>query len=333
MTTLTDLLTRALDARAPFQDAEHASAYRIFNGFLEGNPALAIDLYGTSVVVHDHGAEATMLDEVEAFVRGKLPFVQALLIKPRKSEDEVARKGSLRFGEAKGLDRRIAENGVGYALDLMLNRDASLYLDTRSLRRWAKETLAGQKVLNTFAYTGSLGVAARAAPARQVVQTDLSRAFLNVAKVSYGINGWDVPKLDFRTGDFFEKVGELKREDAMFDCVFVDPPFFSQTDAGTVDLEGEVARHLNKIRPLIGDGGRLVTVNNALFVSGADYTKQLEALCADGYLELERRIDVDADFTGTPETRVGNPPSDPAPFNHSTKIAVLRAKRKDGRKA
>lgn len=333
MTTLTELLSRALPARAPFADAEHHAAYRLFNGFLEGEPTLAVDLYGSTVVVHDHGAEPALLEELEAFVRARLPFVKALLVKPRKSEDEVARKGSLRFGTAKELDRKVTENGVGYALDLMLNRDASLYLDTRSLRRWAKATLAGQKVLNTFAYTGSLGVAARAAPAAQVVQTDLSRAFLNVAKISYGINGWEVPKKDFRTGDFFEKVGELKREGALFDCVFVDPPFFSQTDAGTVDLAGEVARHLNKIRPLIGDGGRLVTVNNALYVSGAEVMAQLDALCADGYLELEQRIDVDPDFTGTAETRVGNPPSDPSPFNHSTKIAVLRAKRKDGRKA
>jgi 23S rRNA (cytosine1962-C5)-methyltransferase len=37
---------------------------------------------------------------------------------------------------------------------------------------------------------------------------------------------------------------------------------------------------------------------------------------------------VPADITGYPETIVSNPPVDPAPFNHPTKIAVLPVHRK-----
>lgn len=342
------LLSRALAARQPMLDPKREGALRLFNGFYEGRPELAVDLYGTTVVVHDHrempppepGTQTPdpaptsgsgELEIVERFVRSELPWVTSLLVKSRGAPDEASRRGTLRFGTE--LTRKVRENGVWYALDLQLNRDASLYLDTRSLRAWAKANLADARVLNTFAYTGSLGVAARAAPARRVVQTDLSRGFLNLAKVSYGLNGWPIDKPDFKTGDFFEVVGALKREDALFDCVFVDPPFFSTTEKGTVDLQGDASRLVNKVRPLVGDGGHLVAVNNALFVSGAEYQKQLEALCADGYLELAELLPVDADFTGFPETRVGAPPVDPAPFNHPTKIAVLRAKRKDGRKA
>jgi 23S rRNA (cytosine1962-C5)-methyltransferase len=331
--SLAPLLDRALSARAALRESKHLSALRVFNGFVEGWPTLALDLYGRTLVVHDHGASADDLAAVEAFTRARLPEVRALLVKSRGAESDIERRGTLRFGTPADLDRKVVEDGVTYALDLTLNQDASLYLDTRALRAWARANLAGQQVLNTFAYTGSLGVAARAAPAVRVVQTDLARPFLNLAKVSYGLNGWPIPKADFRTGDFFEVMGELKRQGALFDCVFVDPPFFSSTAKGTVNLEAEAARLLNKVRPLIGDGGRLVAINNAVFVSGASYQTQLQALCADGYLELEQLLPVDLDFTGTPETRVGVPPADPAPFNHSTKIAILRAKRKDGRKA
>jgi 23S rRNA (cytosine1962-C5)-methyltransferase len=52
-------------------------------------------------------------------------------------------------------------------------------------------------------------------------------------------------------------------------------------------------------------------------------------LCADGYLRIERLVDVAPDCAGYPHTIVGTPPVDPAPFNHSTKIAVLRVRRKD----
>jgi len=118
-----------------------------------------------------------------------------------------------------------------------MNRDTSFYPDTRNLRAWVKETLRGKHVLNTFAYTGTLGVAARAAGAASVIHTDLNRRFLTVAKDSYAMNGWPVVKTDFKAGDFFDVVGQLKRDDRLFDCVFVDPPFLSVTPKGRVNLE------------------------------------------------------------------------------------------------
>jgi len=39
-------------------------------------------------------------------------------------------------------------------------------------------------------------------------------------------------------------------------------------------------------------------------------------------------IPVPPDFTGFDMTPAGTPITDPAPFNHSTKIAVLEVKRK-----
>jgi 23S rRNA (cytosine1962-C5)-methyltransferase len=196
------------------------------------------------------------------------------------------------------------------------------------LRRWALDHLAGKTVLNTFAYTGSLGVAATAGGARRVVHLDRSRAFLNVAKDSYTHNGFPIRKADFLAGDFWEQVSRLKRAGEQFDCVFLDPPFFATGDTGTVDLVNQSHRLINKVRPLVADGGWLAAINNALFVSGADYMRTLEGLCADGYLSIETLIPVPPDFTGYPETQVRQPLVDPAPFNHSTKIAVLRVRRK-----
>ena len=88
------------------------------------------------------------------------------------------------------------------------------------------------------------------------------------------------------------------------------------------------ARLINKVRPLINDGGWLVSINNALYVSGKEYLQTLEGLCADGYLKIAEIIPVPEDFTGYPETRIGEPVTNPQPFNHSTKIAVLEVKRK-----
>src|SRR5205085_10219435 len=133
----------------------------------------------------------------------------------------------------------------------------------RNLRAGATHPLAGRSVVNAFAYTGSLGVAATAGGARRVVQLDLKREYLNLAKNSYTLNGFPIARADFQAGDFWTQISRMKRAGERFDCVIVDPPFFAATGKGTVDLVAQSHRVINKVRPLINDGGSLVTINNA----------------------------------------------------------------------
>jgi 23S rRNA (cytosine1962-C5)-methyltransferase len=327
MTPLTELLQPAFAARQAFLDREYFSAFRLFNGFLEGCPAISIDIYARTALLHNYAddPDQEQVSAAQAWIQEQLPWVQCILSKKRNGNNDE-RRGSLLYGAAP--DRKVRENGVWYAIDLCMNRDASFYLDTRNLRSWAKEALGGKSVLNTFAYTGSLGVAALAGGANRVVQLDRNRNFLNLAKNSYTLNGFPVAQKDFFSEDFFPCISHFKRSGQEFDCVFLDPPFFATTAKGKVDLETGSTKLINKVRPLIKHNGWLVTINNALFVSGQEYLASLEALCASGYLSLEQLIPVSQDFTGFPGTRSGNSPVDPAPFNHSTKIAILRVKRK-----
>jgi 23S rRNA (cytosine1962-C5)-methyltransferase len=332
---LSERLDQALRTRGATVNAEPQGAVRLFNGFLEGAPQLAADRYGSTLVIHNHADPpeelAPMVDRVIEHLARALPGMRAVLVKEHRSRSEEARQGTLRLGTVADLDRRVEEGGVSYALDLRLNRDASFYLDTRNLRAWAHEHLKGARVLNAFAYTGSLGVAAAVGGAKRVVHTDLNPVFLNVAKQSYALNRLPVARSDFRAGDFWEQAGRLRKAGSLFDCVILDPPFFSATAKGTVDLVKEHVRVINKARPFVGDGGALVAVNNALYLSGADYLKELEGL--GEYVKVETLIPVPDDSTGYAETRIGTLPADPAPFNHATKIAVLRLRRKDGRRA
>jgi len=324
------LLESAVTARARLFDPGHQGALRLFNGFTEGCPELVVDLYGTTVVLHDYAGTPErgegLIQAATGFLQARLPWLRAGIIKGRDSPSVEGRRGRLLFGTAP--DTKVQEHGVWYALDLCLNRDASLYLDTRQLRQWAIRNLGGRSVLNAFAYTGSLGVAALAGGAGRVLQLDLNRSFLNLARTSYTLNGFPVHKADFLIGDFWVQVNRLKRGGEAFDCVFLDPPFFSTGSRGVVDLNRDSSRLINKVRPLVRDGGRLVAINNALYVSGVEYYRTLEALCADGYLKITELIPVPEDLTGYATTRRAVPITDPAPFNHSTKIAVLEVRRK-----
>ena len=324
------LLEKAITAREGLLDAGHKSALRLFNGFLEGCPDLAVDLYGRTLVLYNHAESpnegSALVQQAQAWLQSRLPWLQTGIVKVRNSSTAEAKRGRLLFGD--NPDRKVLEQGVWYALDLCMQQDASFYLDTRGLRGWVKQALGGKAVLNTFAYTGSLGVAAQAGGAARVVQLDLSRTYLNLAKTSYTLNGFPIHKQDFLIGDFWELVSQLKRKEARFDCIIIDPPFFSTTTKGRLDLNTDSVRLINKVRPLVNDGGWLVSINNALYVSGKEYLEMLEGLCADGYLKIAELIPVPEDFCGYPETRVGTPVTDPSPFNHSTKIAVLEVKRR-----
>ena len=344
---VTSLIDKALASRLTLFDSRHErsnpvgqrsdpvdeSAFRLFNGFTEGCPDLVIDLYAKTLVFHNYADDPVQGD---SNVQESLSFIQdypifsgwlrAGIVKVRNGKSSEEKRGKLLFGE--NPDRKIKEHDIWYSIDLTINRDASFYLDTRNLRKWLLTNSAEKSVLNAFAYTGSLGVAAMAGGASRVVQLDRSRQFLNLGKTSYTLNGFPIHKGDFITGDFFTQISKFKRTGETFDCVVVDPPFFSTTPRGKVDQVNESARLINKVRPLINDGGYLIAVNNALYVSGSDYMQTLESLCRDGYLKINELIPVPEDITGYPATRAGNPITNPAPFNHSTKIAVLEVRRK-----
>jgi 23S rRNA (cytosine1962-C5)-methyltransferase len=325
------LLEKALEARASLFDAKNEAAFRLFNGFTEGERNLTVDLYASTLVIHNYADDPArgkpLAEQAGTFFQNKLSWLHAGIIKTRKGQTQDEKRGQSLFGETP--DTKIREHGVWYSIDLTMNRDASFYLDTRNLRRWLIEQMRDKTVLNAFAYTGSLGVAALAGGARRVVQHDLNRQFLNVAKRSYTLNGFPIQKPDFVAMDFFMLVSKFKRTNEFFDCVIVDPPFFSTTSKGKVDQVNDSARLINKVRPLVRDGGMLIAINNALYVSGREYMQTLEALCKDGYLKIKELIPVPEDFTGYQETTVGTPITDPAPFNHSTKIAILGVERKD----
>lgn len=326
--TFVSSLADALEARRDLFDKQRETALRLFNGFTEGEPDLVVDLYASTLVIHSYADDPArgqrLAQEAAAFLREKLPWLRAGIVKTRNAPSQEERRGQLLFGEK--LDTRIKEHSVWYALDLRLNRDASFYLDTRNLRKWLIENMRGKTVLNTFAYTGSLGVAAQAGGASRVLQHDRNDRFLNIARSSYALNRFSIDRRDFVRADFFKLAAGLKRRGEAFDCVIIDPPFFSTTSRGRVDQVNESPRLINKVRPLAKDGATLVAINNALYVSGQEYMQALQALCQDGYLRIRELIPVPEDFTGY--HRVGKPITDPSPFNHSTKIAILEVKRK-----
>ena len=326
--TLQFLLTAALERRSVMlaNDPAKRQALRLFNGFTEGCSNLAIDLMGRTAVIHDYGKAAADGAFLSDLLLEKLPFLQAVVYKQRNSADASERNGKLIYGEKS--DSFVEEHSVRYAVDLTMNHENGFYGDTRLLRKYLLENMQGKRVLNTFAYTGSLGVAAAAGGAEFVLQTDLSGKFMSQSYRSASLNGFAFTRKNFRAGDFFPVTAALRREGTTFDCVIVDPPFFSTTARGVVDLAENPTGVINKVRPLVADNGVLIVVNNSLYLSGKKLLEAVESINGSEWMQIEKTIAVPEDYCFRSDSETAVYPTDPYPFNHPTKILVIRIKKR-----
>ncbi len=327
------LLKTCLEVRQKDPSLQNTQAFRLLNGFYEGLPGLVVDKFDRTLLIknfdRDENAFDWLMDACVTFYKTALPDLNAVIVKKRHTKNDQSRQGVVPEGKP---SETIKENGVLYALDLLLNQDDSFYLDTRILRTWLKHNMAGKTVLNTFAYTGALGIAALAGGAKHVTQSDLSQKFLNVAEKSASLNG-SAGEHQVLSGDYFKSMARLKNQGKLFDCVIVDPPLFSKTAAGEVSLLKNWVSLVNKARPLVGHEGYLILINNALFLSGEALQAKIQTMCASGYMAMAETIDVPHDITGYPSTIIEKPPADPKPYNHPTKISITRVSRKDGQRA
>lgn len=331
---LADLTAHCLTFRLPLINQSRDEVIRLFNGFNEGRAGWVVDLYATNLVISHH-LEPDQISlqsarSIREAIINALPWVDGTLFKQRHGSNNEQRRG-VWLDQTREV-HQIVENSVRYAIDLRLNQDNSFYPDTRLLREWLGNNLSARNVLNTFAYSGTLGIAALGGGASEVIQTDLNPRFLAIAQQSAVMNGFE-NRHQTLPMNFFTAVNRFKSARKLFDCVILDPPYFSTTKAGKVDLLSDWHGLINKVRPLVGHEGFLVLVNNALYASGAMVMEQVNHLESSGYFQLEALIDVPVDCRGFPETIISRPPTDPAPFTHPTKIVILRAARKDQQRA
>ena len=321
--SLREMITDAFRKRSALFDDPETTAYRLFNGFCEGSADLSVDRYGTTAVILRTKKKTApgrdLLSMLCDLCLEHVPGIDSVLFKDRYSGDTAEKKGVLLSGS--GPARSIREWGVEYPIDLQLNKDCGFYLDSALLRRWLLEHAAGKRVLNTFAYTGSLGDAAWAGGALSVTQTDLNHNYLSARHSDQ----------EYLFGDFFHVAASLRRSGRLFDLILLDPPFFANAGrSARVDQAHNAAGLINKIRPLAAHQGKIIVLNNALFLSGKDFLSQIETICGD-CLSIAEIIPVPGSFYGFSPVSPDRFPADPAPFDHPTKIIVLDVRRKDER--
>jgi 23S rRNA (cytosine1962-C5)-methyltransferase len=226
-------LEASLTLRRALGLVDGVSAYRLVNGEGDDLPGLWVDVYGAHAVISAASsgllplarllAEATLAvtgaSGVVLKVRGKDP-------QDRSLKDEV-------FGQAPPQKLVVQELGIPYEVHLLGSLNVGLFCDMREHRRGIRRFVEGRRVLNTFAYTGALSVAAARAGAASVTSVDLSSGVLAWARENFRLSALspDDPRWRFETSDVRRFMEKEQRAGATYDTIIMDPPTVSAARA------------------------------------------------------------------------------------------------------
>jgi 23S rRNA (cytosine1962-C5)-methyltransferase len=301
------LLDQALQNRKPLLEkleAEGTQIYRLFHGTAEGAPGLTIDRYGSLILVQTFRAPLGQdspdgeLSVIESALRGRQAYPFDIAYNHRgKSATQSFDEWHQPSLEA--LQERVCEEfGLKYFIRARHSGiDPWLFLDLRAGRRYLRQVSQGLSVLNLFSYTCSLGLTAAAAGAKEVWNVDFASSHLEVGRRNAALN--QIPESRFRTieedclpvmrqlaglpaGGRKNRVRDFKKFDAReFDLVLLDPPAWSKSGFGAVDVEGDYPTLFKSAvlatRP---QGGRILATNHVPSVLLEDWMGVLKR-CAE----------------------------------------------------
>jgi 23S rRNA (guanine2445-N2)-methyltransferase / 23S rRNA (guanine2069-N7)-methyltransferase len=247
---LVNRLRKNMRKLAPYLKTHRITAYRLYDADLP-EYAVAIDVYqGTDGQVRAHVAEyappATIAPATaQARLRDVLAAVgEVLVIGPSAIALKVRRRqvvGTQQYGAHEARTHRgaktapedgrhafwVEEDHLAFLVDLHTYLDTGLFLDHRRVRAWMRTAARGKHVLNLFAYTGSVSVAAAAGGAHSTTTVDMSHTYL----------AWAEENL--RQNRLWERNHQLVQADCLgwleqvrspaYDIAFVNPPTFSNS--------------------------------------------------------------------------------------------------------
>lgn len=159
------------------------------------------------------------------------------------------------------------------------------------MRGWVKANSAGKSVLNLFAYTCGIGLCAAAGGAREVCNLDFAESNLAVGRENGALNPGLAP-MQFVQSDYFPAIRQLadmpipqrrgrplpdypRLSPKQFDLVLLDPPAWSKSAFGTVDLLRDYQSLLKPALLATAESGVLICCNNLAKVDLDDWRDQV----------------------------------------------------------
>lgn len=316
----TSPLSAALGARTPWFDRWHAEGtdcYRLLHGAVEGRPGTTVDRYGPVLLIQTW-REPLTVDDVAAWgeeVSTALGMTLLPVWNHRAKPIDFERWFPVE------LPSRLIGHELGLAYDVCprhAGQDPWLFLDLRAVRRRIRAAATGRSVLNLFAYTGGVGLAAAAGGATEVLNVDFASRALEVAKRNAtrnelaGVQRFFVadclPVMRQLAG---LKVGRRTArfpvvQQRTYDLVVLDPPRWSKGRFGAVDVVRDYPSLFKPCLLTASPGGIVVATNHVASVEREAWVDSIQRCAAKAGRPLAdvELIEPEADFP-TPD---GRPP-------------------------
>lgn len=296
---LNDHLAAALSARRALLEqlhAEQTTAYRLFHGSAEGAAGLTVDRCGDALLAQSFHRPLDVAEQavLAAFYAAEFPGLPLFYNDRSQANSRIVNALSPELIAAAHELREFDEMGVKYRFQARhAGQDPWLFLDLRAGRRRVMQECVGKSLLNLFAYTCGVGIAAAKAGARHVVNVDFSESSLAIGKDNARFN--DLPiRLRFVKSDVFAALRQLsglgqanmvrgkrmppfpKLDAHQFDVVFLDPPHYAKSPFGVVDLVNDYAALYKPALLCTAEGGTLICCNNVAQVTREAWLDQLE---------------------------------------------------------
>jgi len=188
------------------------------------------------------------------------------------------------------------EEGLRYQLFFDRDRNVGFFPDMRIGRQLLRKIAGGRRVLNLFAYTCSLSVAALAGGAQKVVNLDMNRSLLAVGREHHRLNDLDLRQVSFLAHNLFKSFARLSRL-GPFDLIVVDPP---DTQGKNFRPERDWPKMLRRLPELLAPGGELLLSVSSSSLGLSFLQRQVaeslpEAICLGHYTAGENFCEADPD--------------------------------------
>ncbi len=256
-------LVEALAVRAPFQVMSPESAYRVLNGAGDATPGLIADVYGAWAVVSALSGALVPLARLVAQSLLTLGRARGVVVKHRARGRAAAGPAVVDvIGEAPPQRLVVSEGPWRFEVHLTTGVNVGLFTDMRMERTRIAGMASGRRVLNLFAYTGALSVAALGGGADAVTSVDLSEGVLAWARDNMALNSVPAGRHQTVADDAARYLEAAHARGDQFDVVLIDPPSVSTArDAGFI-IGRDYAPLMTAACRVLAPGGQLWLATN-----------------------------------------------------------------------
>lgn len=264
---LASYLRKRMEELKPWAQRSGLGCYRLYESELPEFPAI-IDWYDGAAVlwVYPRPGDDTTKKQ-NAYRHWALLEVSTGLKLDHKNiyqkQRQPQRGGQYQRGPVRHVTKIINEQGLKFEVNLSDYIDTGIFLDHRILRNRVRQSAAGKRLLNLFAYTGTFTCYALAGGAAQTTTVDLSNTYAEWTRRNFALNGFGISDQHrVYTDDCLTYLRRAARRLERYDIIVCDPPTFSRSKQTNKDFS--VVRNYPE---LIGACLAVLSPNGVLYFS------------------------------------------------------------------